>query len=340
MGYQEKINRGLDKAHGATDESPLDIENIRWVIFSDHHKGARDAADDFEECEQTYRGALVHYFSNAYTLAILGDCEELWECRPGMVMDTYAEVLVWEATFHSVGRYKRIFGNHDDDWSFPGLVQTHLGRFFGDLTVHESMRIRIVDEGETLGEIFLVHGHQGTTFGDKLGWLSRIAVRYVWRPLQRLTGIKTATPSTDWRLRHKHDIAMYNWAVSQKRVVLIAGHTHHPIFPSTERADRLAAQCAELERLGTPTEELEIAKADLAFARVQVQPCYLNSGCCSFSDGSITGIEIDAGEIRIVRWTLVSGTPSREVLDSASLRHIFEEVTDVGAHMRVPSYAK
>ena len=133
---------------------------------------------------------------------------------------------------------------------------------------------------------------------------------------------------------------MYNWAVTQNRVVLIAGHTHHAIFPSTAQAARMIAQFTELDEIGAPSEELEIARADMAFAQAQVQPCYMNSGCCSFKDGSITGIEIDAGEFRLVEWKLVSGTSRREVLDSTSLRDIFEAVSDVGAAMPAPSYAK
>jgi hypothetical protein len=31
-------------------------------------------------------------------------------------------------------------------------------------------------------------------------------------------------------------------------------------------------------------------------------PCYFNTGCCSFPDGDITGLEIADGEIRLVRW--------------------------------------
>ena len=29
---------------------------------------------------------------------------------------------------------------------------------------------------------------------------------------------------------------------------------------------------------------------------------YFNSGCCCFDDGDITGIEIEAGMIRLIKW--------------------------------------
>jgi hypothetical protein len=31
-------------------------------------------------------------------------------------------------------------------------------------------------------------------------------------------------------------------------------------------------------------------------------PCYFNTGCCSFGDDNITGLEITGGSIRLVRW--------------------------------------
>jgi hypothetical protein len=53
-------------------------------------------------------------------------------------------------------------------------------------------------------------------------------------------------------------------------------------------------------------------RAELEYARTAdrrpekvltvVPPCYFNTGCCSFPDGDITGLEIADGEIRLVRW--------------------------------------
>jgi len=53
------------------------------------------------------------------------------------------------------------------------------------------------------------------------------------------------------------------------------------------------------------------------------RPCYFNTGCCSFADGSITGVEIEAGHIRLVRWTGESGAPVRECLREAGLANLF-----------------
>jgi len=54
------------------------------------------------------------------------------------------------------------------------------------------------------------------------------------------------------------------------------------------------------------------------------KPCYFNTGCCSYSDGDITGIEIDDGEIRLVRWSDTNGKPKRDILRSANLKEVLE----------------
>ena len=59
------------------------------------------------------------------------------------------------------------------------------------------------------------------------------------------------------------------------------------------------------------------------------KPCYFNTGCCSFSDGSITAIEMADGEIRLVRWRgpdEQNGAPTRELLFAASLTDVFQAV--------------
>ena len=66
------------------------------------------------------------------------------------------------------------------------------------------------------------------------------------------------------------------------------------------------------------------------FARAQEQPCYINTGCCSFSDGSLTGIEIAADHIRLVRWHEVGRRARREVLASGSLKQMLRDVAPVG----------
>src|ERR1700759_5215752 len=50
--------------------------NQRIIIFSDQHRGARDGADDFAICENSYLTALDYYNQENYYYVNLGDCEE------------------------------------------------------------------------------------------------------------------------------------------------------------------------------------------------------------------------------------------------------------------------
>src|SRR6476659_1563683 len=49
--------------------------NQRIIIFSDQHRGARDGADDFAVCENSYLTALDYYNQEKYYYINLGDCE-------------------------------------------------------------------------------------------------------------------------------------------------------------------------------------------------------------------------------------------------------------------------
>jgi len=75
------VNRALDsrlRQSQRENRIPLNSDH-RYVIFSDHHKGARTLADPFQQCEETYLAALEHYYDSDFTLIILGDGEELLE---------------------------------------------------------------------------------------------------------------------------------------------------------------------------------------------------------------------------------------------------------------------
>src|SRR5262249_33902058 len=61
---------------------PVDMTTGRIIIFSDQHKGTRDAADDFMIAEKNCLAALDYYYNNNYQFVSLGDCEELWENTP------------------------------------------------------------------------------------------------------------------------------------------------------------------------------------------------------------------------------------------------------------------
>lgn len=73
------IHAALDRAYTAAETRHIVSGKDRLVIFSDHHRGARDGADDFQRCERSYNAALAYYYKLNYQLLELGDVEELWE---------------------------------------------------------------------------------------------------------------------------------------------------------------------------------------------------------------------------------------------------------------------
>lgn len=340
----EAFQRALEQER-SEGEMLLDLQSTKFVIFSDHHKGTRNRADDFLICERAYNAALAYYDRLKYTLLAMGDVEELWEEWPEQVLKAYPHTLELEGLFHRDGRYIRFWGNHDDAWSHSDLVEKLLRPALGGnpIQVRESLIFHVRDGGEELGRLFLVHGHQGTLDSDQIAPLSKFLVRYFWRPFQRLFRFSLNTPAKDFELRHEHDTAMYLWSQAQQKVVLIAGHTHRPVFKSEphedvirkelkqaeERSLKYPQSSAALQRVAELAAELEWimaqqqqSPADLPIIEFK-KPSYFNTGCCAFLDGDVTGLEFSDGEIRLVRWPDDEDVPKPKVLVKAKLRDVF-----------------
>ena len=222
--------------------------------------------------------------------------------------------------------------------------------------MREALRLRVERVGSVPGTLFLAHGHQGTTESDRFGPVSRLFVRHVWRPLQRRTGFSATTPARDYALRAKHDRAMYEWARNQAPgVVLIAGHTHRPVFARSVPDPPPTRPIAELEtaldgaRSRGDAAAAAALHAELEYARTAVRrpdkalavrpPCYFNTGCCSFPDGDITGLEIADGEIRLVRWpgNLRELSPASTGIDADRRILAREKLEDIFAAVSQPA---
>jgi hypothetical protein len=340
-GHQSAVRGALDRLYRQVvdDEAQTGVITFdvsspteRYIIFSDQHRGVRDRADDFRHSERAYNAALAYYYAMGHTLVTLGDVEELWKERPGPVINAYQHSLGLEARFYEDGRYLRFWGNHDDEWDYADSVHKHLAPIFDDtLKVHEGLRIKIVDGSEELGHLFLIHGHQGTLESDRFGQISRFFVRWFYRPFQRLTGFSPNTPATSWELREGHNRALYEWVKQQDNLLLIAGHTHRPVFESLTHPDQVLKELEELEaRLAQNPDDDDLRRkvsevsAELEWIRAQQltkpghegeiihrhkTPRYFNTGCCCFLDGKITGLELIDGQIRLIRWPDNDGKP-------------------------------
>jgi hypothetical protein len=344
--YARDIARGLDRAFESdeTETQTLDLADARLIVFSDHHRGSRDGADDFLRCEQAYQAALGYYLEAGHRLFAVGDVDELWECPPGAVLEAYVDTLALEAEFHKDGRLERFWGNHDDSWRSQEDVEKLLGKEFPKLKIREALKVEVTDAGERKGLLFFAHGHQGTKESDRFAWFSKAVVRHVWRPLQRRLNMASTTPARDFELRQRHDVAMFSWASRRpERPVLIAGHTHRPVFwtsrpPDAESPEAVAQELARLRSEGAAAEALAEVRARLEFIQAKTRrsdkaalaidpPCYFNTGCCSFGDGDVTGLELIGGEIRLVRWPDDDDRPKPKILAKADLREVLAVVS-------------
>ena len=356
--YQDAISEGLTAAYRDAFRDPrtFRVGFDRMVIFSDLHKGARNGADDFRRCEQAYNAALGYYYVLGYWLVELGDVEELWEERARTVVKKYERTLQLSASFHidpdgRGSRYTRVWGNHDDQWNRPAQVEKFLAPIYSPegvapLQVHGSVVVQMLGiDGQPLGELFLAHGHQGTFESDRASWISRIAVRYLWRPVQRLLHISLNTPAKDWVLRAKHNLAMHRWVVGLERrdLLFIAGHTHKPVFLAKSKAESLAEDIARVEEalIALPRdqallERLALLSAEIEWTRAEgnaktgqdgvvtaARACYFNTGCAAYQDGDVTGIELVDDEIRLVRWPNDDGAPRARILATMPLSALF-----------------
>ena len=112
-------------------------------------------------------------------------------------------------------------------------------------------------------KIFLVHGHQADYFNDKMWKLSRFLVRYLWKPLELLGVNDPTSTAKNYKKKERIEEIFTQW-VKKEHQMLIAGHTHRPVFS-------------------------------------EVGPAYFNDGSC-VHPSSITGIEIVNGYIILVKW--------------------------------------
>ena len=149
-------------------------------------------------------------------------------------------------------------------------------------------------------------------------------------------------------LKSELDMTFYNWAEKRRKQVIICGHTHQPVFMSHTHADLLEDQIkaikkalsvddnVEEQRLALEA-ELQTQKTELIRVKKEEgtniragkrrRPCYFNSGCCSFKDGDITGIEIVDGRINLVKWSKpIENKKGRKLLEWTHLSSCFAKL--------------
>jgi UDP-2,3-diacylglucosamine pyrophosphatase LpxH len=316
---------------------PFEYQSGKFIIFSDQHKGRRNGADDFMLAEPNYLAALDHYSREDYFFINLGDSEELWENTLWQVRKKNKATFEAEKKFIAHNRYIKISGNHDLYWNTSPLAPVDLQLMYGErIKVYEGLILQTLVTDTASADpldhspltIYLTHGHQGDAQSDG-NWFSKFFVGWIWAPLQALLRINPNTPAYDAEKKTLHNSLMYDWISPQPGKMLITGHTHQPVFASLTHLERLykqfqlAGQENNKERSAALLDEIKKREKEftaVALDYMNMKPSYFNSGCCCFSDGDITGIEIADGCIRLVKWALVDERPGREVLEEMELK--------------------
>lgn len=213
--------------------------------------------------------ALSRYRHEGFTYVEVGDGGELWKnWQFGDIRRTYGRIFDLLHAFDQQDRLHLIVGNHDVRGSWHGQVQKD------GIATEEALVLQHVQTGQ---ELFVVHGHQADITNYHLYRLSRLAVRYIWRRLQLLgfvtpmnrEGFLERLGEIECRIAEcsrltRIERRIVAWLRAHRRIVICA-RTHRPA-------------CAGPD---TP---------------------YFNTGSCTYP-GHITGLELQDGEIRLVKWS-------------------------------------
>jgi UDP-2,3-diacylglucosamine pyrophosphatase LpxH len=333
---RKNIFPALDKLYKAITEEPskkgplvpFDAQTGKFIIFSDLHKGARNGADDFTLSEVNYLAALEYYREKDYSYICLGDSEELWENSLSKVRKYNEKTFEAEKQFHDSGKLIKVFGNHDLYWDNDPFASWQLKAIYGsEIKIYEGVVLSTQVNSRPF-HILCTHGHQGDAHSDG-NWFSKFFVARIWAPMQAYLRINPNTAAYDNEKKTLHNTIMYEWSSMQKDLLLITGHTHQPVFGSLTYLERLykqfqlAQHAKDNDKLSTLQQEIQKREREftsVAIDYMTMRPSYFNSGCCCFTDGDITGIEIDEGRIRLIKWELADERPKRQVLEEMKLQ--------------------
>ncbi|MBZ4189121.1 metallophosphoesterase [Niabella beijingensis] len=314
---------------------PFDSTADRIIIFSDQHKGARNGADDFMMAATTYLAALDYYNERQFRFINLGDCEELWENTLNRVRKNNREQFAAETAFVQRDAFIKIIGNHDLYWGNDPLAGLELESLYGrKLKAYEGVILNTVIKGKEL-RIFCTHGHQGDANSDG-NWFTKFFISRIWGPFQSYLRINPNEPSNNAYKKTVHNEIMYEWSAEQDHILLITGHTHQPVFESLTHIERLYRQLdiaknaqdePTIQKIREETHSYQKRFDLLTFDYKKMLPTYFNTGCCCFSDGDITGIELENGWIRLIKWKMTGETPDRTILEEMPLEAIMDRIS-------------
>lgn len=257
-------------------------DKSKIVLISDCHRGDGSFKDNFLPNSNIYITALNYYYDNGFSYIEIGDGDELWEVRK--VQDIYE---IYKDIFHLLLKFKEhnrlymIYGNHDEvkkRASFSKKLckrrdgnggESCLCKLYNNLDIYEGLIIRYKSDNKDNKNLdfFVTHGNQLDCINYNLSFITKYVVRYIWGFLEANFGFRNNTsPAKSNTKRDKVDRKIEEW-VKENNQPIITGHTHGSKFPSPSK---------------TP---------------------YFNDGCCVMPY-SISAIEIENGEIALIKWSV------------------------------------
>ncbi|MCP4549717.1 MAG: hypothetical protein GY835_24945 [bacterium] len=344
-----RVVENLTQAHKklATSPLPVDIGEARFLFISDLHRGLGDGADDFDACEDAFCQCLEQYFDENFTLVVVGDAEELWEVREKdwpEIFEIHAASVERERAFLDAGRYCRLYGNHDLAWANGASVKKYLNPHLPNVQVSEALILELLDGPESLGRMFIIHGHQGDFFSDLLAEVSEVLVRELWARIQKVTELRSTRFSEERRIQGDHTEAVYyDWSARQPSMATLMGHTHDMVLEKIDSSEHYARIQRLITKFDTRYRRLRDKESKYNYRVLRdrwksrlkrsafqdhdgvfrMRPAYFNTGCCCFDNGWISGIEIREGELSLITWQEEKG---RKTVASAHLSEVFRQL--------------
>lgn len=264
------MTKKLDSIFKSSKKLLID-DNSKIVIMSDCHRGAGDNFDNFIKNQNIFQAALRYYYAKGFAYIELGDGDDMWEVENYKdIIEVHLDSFKQIKKFHDSGRLIMIYGNHDIVKKSPVILEKYFYKYYNTetkkdedllngLSVYESLILNYKNH-----DIFVIHGHQVDFLNSTLWRFSRFLVRNVWKNLER-TGLNDPTGAAkNYGVTKNTEKKLEEWSIKNNKI-LIAGHTHRPMFPKTG------------------------------------QSLYFNDGSCIHPNG-ITCLEIENGNITLVKW--------------------------------------
>ena len=230
------LNR-LTKIFQSSKVIPID-DTSKIIIMSDCHRGDGGWSDNFARNKNLYMAALDYYYDRGYTYIEVGDGDELWEIRNMLdIIQAHREIFIKLSKFYKENRLYFIYGNHDMEKRDQGFVRENLYQFFDEIKneyiplfpnikIHEGLVLEYKNTGD---KIFLIHGHQIEIRNSDLWRLTRLLVRYIWKPFE-LYGVNNPTRTAkNHKLKDAFARKLTRWSMEENQMI-IAGITICPCF--------------------------------------------------------------------------------------------------------------